>query len=149
MIFYSATITMLCVKLADKNILIKGGIKQKSKLSIGHLILKILVPLGNPPPNIHTKNKHNSQIPIDLIKPHERRYPVCLDGNILNGNYKHLPPLQLYHMPLNYSSWNCNRMILSLRQPLRCLLIKPQRISAKFQMTSIEVTKNFGWEISC
>lgn len=104
MIFYSATITMLHVKLANKNILIKGGIKQKRKLPIEHLILKVLVPLGNPPPKVHTKNKHSSQIPVELFKPHKRRYLVCLDGNILIGNCKHLPPLQMYHMHLNYFS---------------------------------------------
>lgn len=75
MIFYSATITMLHAKLANQNVLIEGGIKQKRKLAIEYLILKMLVPLGNPPAKIHTKNKHNSQIPVDLIK----------DKNLLKG----------------------------------------------------------------
>lgn len=85
-------------------ILIKGGIKQKRKLSIEDLILKILVPLGDLPPKIHNENKHNSQIPVGLIKPRKRRYLVCLDGNILTGNCKPLPTLQMYHMYLNYFS---------------------------------------------
>lgn len=99
------------------------------------------MPLGDPPPKIHNENKHNSQIPAGLIKPRKRRYPVCLDGNILTGNWKPLPTLWMYHMHLNYFSWNCNKVILSFQQPLWYLLIKPQRTSAKLQTASVEVQK--------
>lgn len=102
MLFYSATIIMLHVKLANKNILIKGGIKQKKRLSIEHLILKNVVPLGNPPIKMLTENKYCSQVPVGLIKPHKRRYLMCLDGNIFAGNCKHLPSVQMHHMCLNY-----------------------------------------------
>lgn len=90
--------------MANKNILIKGGAKQKKKLSVEHLILKTLVLLYSPPLKMHAKNKHCCQIPIGLIKSLKRRYLVCLDGNTSIGNCKHLPADQMLHLHLNYFS---------------------------------------------
>lgn len=95
MIFYSATITMLHAKLANQNILIKGGIKQERKLAIEHLILKMSVPLGNPSAKIHTKNKHNSQIPVDFIKDKKLMKGITLCA--LMGIFL-LATVSIYHL---------------------------------------------------